>query len=850
MEEPVKTRRGLMLIAAGIVWLSAFALMAQSTIDFRDDFDSVYTNNQPVGGVNNWGADSSNIQVKAGLGYSATRGVEMPLDCTLSNLFSGSSNTNVWSDFFVRPALYVPASTNMPNPTLDTNASAMFYFNSNGYLVVADLPAPGTTNWVQLTDSISGAPVSPIAESAWTRVSVYHRYAQSNFSVFVNGLLLRERMTNVNKSVGTFTKFQVYNGGGITAYVDQVNIMTSAPPADLSSDYDLDDMRDAWEIHYFGDTTGSHTAGADPDGDGFTNAEESSGNSDPNDSLSMPATVGLPYYEPFDSRTTGSVHGVNGWTALGSYMNITADETFNSSAKALGLGYGEALLTNIVNSVTYTSVWSDFVIKPGLMYWDSATGSVKATTTAAFFVDTNGWVSALDGTTWMSLTNYLGGVTTNAQPVAIQTSLWARFVVHNDYVNQKWSLWVSTNALADTNALMRQVGSGLDFANSATRYGGLTFTNFNSANYSGYVDNVSITLTMPAFLDSDGDGIPDVYETEYSLTGPTNNMKDTDGDGMTDLQEYISGTDPNNSNSFLRILSLDLPAEGSSDVRLVFDPADDATIVVLGSANPRGQRNAVGSFYTGPYGQTNTFVHSGGATNPWFFYQVMSTRNGSGVTNVEEFVGHMQPRNFSNRFYFVSVPIAGMTNLGTELGSHLQRGLAVGDSAFVLKSNIWDQFDLNASREWRVGGGGPVVTDFEVPVGTGIRLWQRGAPTATTRANFFGRRFTNASVNVTIPPGWTFRAWPYDTTTNYPSGTNLIGFAATAGGTGTNNSDFIWAYRQDGALINLRLDVSGRWYYYGGVGGIGEANGVHLNGGFWYFNHLGTDTLWVPQRPQ
>ncbi len=839
----MKIKCGLMLGVAGIACLLASGAMA-SSMDLRDDFETGYTNGQSVDGGGGWGANSIDVKVFTNIGYGSTKGVALPIDVTLSNMFSSSSATNVWSDFFVRPAFYVPVSTNSANPTVDTNSSAMFYFNSNGYLMVADLPSPSTTNWLKLTNSpLPGASgkVMPIAESDWTRVSVYHRYAQTNFAVFVNGILLREGLTNVNKALSWYSKFQVYNGGGITAYVDQVNIVTSAPPADLTGDYDGDGMRDAWEIHFFGSTTSANVSSGDPDTDGFSNAEESAANSNPNDQNSMPVTVGLPYYESFDSRAAGNVNGKNGWTASGLNMQIQSSVRFTAAGQTLRMGSGEAQLTNIVNSATYTSVWTEFVIKttPDIMFTNDAT---------ALKVDNNGYVNAWNGSTWLVLTNYLNGAVTNEQPVAVPVTQWAQFVVYCDYVSQQWAIWASTNAL-NTNGLLRQIGKNIPFAANTGYYRGFRLVNTQSVD--GYLDNVSITLTKPNDLDSDGDNVPDVYEEANGLTELNNDTLDSDNDGMTDLQEYIAGTDPKDANSFLRILSVDLPSAGSTDVKLIFNTAIDADITVLGSANPRGTRSSLGTFYTGLYGESNSFTHTSGATNTWFFYQVASVRRGSGVTNTEEFVGHMQPRTQSNKYYFVAVPIDGMTNLATELGTYLKRGLSVGDSAYILNdgSATWAQFDLNALNEWKVHNG-PVVSDYPVAVGTGIRLHQRGAPTAIPRANFFGRRYTNATTTITVPTGWSFRAWPYDTATNYPSGTNSFGIPGTAGGSSTNNSDYIWTYRQDGALVCVRLADNGKWYYYGGNGGIGEATGLQLRGGFWYYNHLGGNMSWVPQRPQ
>jgi hypothetical protein len=281
---------------------------------------------------------------------------------------------------------------------------------------------------------------------------------------------------------------------------------------------------------------------------------------------------------------------------------------------------------------------------------------------------------------------------------------------------------------------------------------------------------------------------------------------------------------------------------------VVINTAVDADVIVLGSPNPRGARNPIGSFYTGYYGESNSFMHSSGATNTWFFYQVASSRRGSGVTNTEEFVGFMQPRTQFNKYYFVAVPIAGMTNLATELGTYLKRGLSAGDSAYFLTDGVsWKRFDLNLDGNWEDFSTAEIVTDYYVPEGTGIRLLKQSTSSGGPRANFFGRRYTNQSVTVTVQPTWSFRAWPFDTTTNYASTTAIFGFPNGVGGTGTNDSDFIWTYRQDGTLICLRMASNNRWYYYGT--GIGEATGVNLSGGFWYFNHQSVPISWIPQKP-
>jgi hypothetical protein len=110
----------------------------------------------------------------------------------------------------------------------------------------------------------------------------------------------------------------------------------------------------------------------------------------------------------------------------------------------------------------------------------------------------------------------------------------------------------------------------------------------NAGSYSVLISNaaafyyvVSLNATLVVWADADGDRMADVWELANGLA--TNNASDSlldpDGDGHNNLQEFVSGTDPQNAQSRLRLDRVD-PQLATGRTTLRFQAISNRTYTV------------------------------------------------------------------------------------------------------------------------------------------------------------------------------------------------------------------------------------------------------------------------------
>jgi len=122
--------------------------------------------------------------------------------------------------------------------------------------------------------------------------------------------------------------------------------------------------------------------------------------------------------------------------------------------------------------------------------------------------------------------------------------------------------------------------------------------------------------------DSDNDGMEDDWEVAYFDNLDRNGAGDYDGDGQTDLREFLSGTDPRDSGSVLRVLTLSPMGGGSTTVVWSAVPNRNYVVQYKDSLGSPNWSNASGVLTASA--ASESFVH--GLSAATRYYRVILVR--------------------------------------------------------------------------------------------------------------------------------------------------------------------------------------------------------------------------------
>lgn len=169
-------------------------------------------------GQGGWLAEHVVVQLETAFGGSDKAAAITHEDGYMRRLFT-DQQTVVWTDFYVNPVFF-------QNDTGDVNpdATALFFFNEDGYLVVYDGTEPSV-----LSNTVAAT------EGEWIRVTVRSDYINKAWAIHLDGNEVASGLDFYNQDGESYTGMQISGAGqGVSTYVDDIQILLTSPLGPVS----------------------------------------------------------------------------------------------------------------------------------------------------------------------------------------------------------------------------------------------------------------------------------------------------------------------------------------------------------------------------------------------------------------------------------------------------------------------------------------------------------------------------------------------------------------------------------------------------------------------------------------
>ncbi len=222
----------------------------------------------------------------------------------------------------------------------------------------------------------------------------------------------------------------------------------------------------------------------------------------------------LPWSEPFEALSQGTLDGQHGWTSSGA---MVTNSDAQSGSQSLSVSEGAASHTF---DGAPTNIWIEFWSQP---VRGVEPGAITGSVSAVFYVNTNDQIVAYSNTTAI----VLGTIVSNG---------WNKFGIQCDYVSKVWKLSLNEVPMVENFAFY---GNPASFAEVEFQ---------STASTEAFIDSINVTDSL-----GDADTLPDWWEQYYFGDLSPNPDDPAANPDYTVWQCYVAGLDPTDPDALFEL---------------------------------------------------------------------------------------------------------------------------------------------------------------------------------------------------------------------------------------------------------------------------------------------------------